>query len=87
MWLTVMAQQPVLAVSHKLFRGWTLAMSFFVWFGNGYFMAATVPLFTYAHLSGGEPKWYLLSTEAQSLMANATALCAGFPSPANSFCE
>ena len=86
-WLTVICKKPVLAVAHKLFRGWTIAMAFFVWFGNGYFMAATVPLFTYAHMSGGEPKWFLLSQETQDQMMNATALCAQFPSPANQFCE
>ena len=30
LWLTVMDRQPVIATSHKLFRGWTFVMSLFV---------------------------------------------------------
>ena len=30
MWLTVMDKQPVLAVAHRLYNGWTLVMSAFV---------------------------------------------------------
>ena len=86
MWLTVMARQPVLAVSHKLFRGWTFMISIFLFFGNGFYLCSSVIEFTYAHVGGAEPNWFLLTTDVQDSLVNASYLCATYPSPANDLC-
>ena len=86
MWLTVMARQPVLAVSHKLFRGWTFMISIFLFFGNGFYLCSSVIEFTYAHVGGAEPNWFLLTTDVQDSLVNVSYLCATYPSPANKLC-
>ena len=89
MWLTVMARQPVLAVSHRLFRGWTLMIAVFVFFGNGFFLCSTVVEYTYAHLAHheGDATWYLLTADVEKQMLNYSTLCEMFPSPASPHCS
>ena len=87
-WLTVVCKKPVLAVSHRLFSGWTAVMTTFVFFGNAYFMNTSIPLFTYARVPsyGGNATWFLLNPDVAQQMSNSSALCAAFPSPASQFC-
>ena len=87
MWLTVVVKQPVLSVSHKLFRGWTYMISVFVFYGNGFYLCSSVIEYTYAHVGEAGPDWFLLTAEVQDSLVNATYLCATYPSPANTLCS
>ena len=86
-WLTVIVKQPVLSVSHKLFRGYTYIISVFVMWGNGWYLISSVVEYTYAHVSGAEPDWFLLTNEVQGSLVNVTYLCNTYPSPANTMCD
>jgi len=95
MWLTVMAKQPVIAVSHKLFKGWTLMMCIFVYWGNGYLLVNAVIDDTYARIGDNVPfsphqgdiNWFLLNDDVKAVMPNASVLCSMFPSDANIYCD
>jgi len=77
-WLTVMAKQPVLATSHRLFKGWTYMICCFVLFGNGFVLTANIMEYTYARVGTvGDtgPRWFLLTNEIKGQLLNATTLC------------
>ena len=80
LWLTVMDRQPVMATAHKLYNGWTMVVSAFVFLGTGWYLISRVLQFTYAHVANSDVQYFLLTNEVIPYMMNTSTLCIMYPS-------